>query len=134
LCADTSQEDLENAFKKFTTNDDISVLLISQVWHCALSLCQLGRCRMLSLEGRAHGLYILQAACTVDQDVAAGIRWLIDDFEAPVPAILEVTSCSSVPVDLSTGQVTRIAGVVVQIASADLTRVQRGLLAPVACL
>ena len=48
---------MADAFKKFTTDDDVSVLLISQ-------------------------------------DVAATIRWLIDDFEAPVPAILEIPTKS----------------------------------------
>lgn len=56
-CAETTQEAIEDKFKAYTTNDDISVILISQ-------------------------------------EIASRIRWLIDDFESPVPSILEIPTKS----------------------------------------
>eukprot|EP01044_Picomonas_judraskeda_P002232 COSAG03_NODE_153_length_11455_cov_49.158771_10_plen_82_part_00 len=56
-CAETAQEAIEEKFKSFTTNDDISVILISQ-------------------------------------EIASRIRWLIDEFESPVPSILEIPTKS----------------------------------------
>ena len=55
--AETPQEAIEEKFKAFTTNDDISVILISQ-------------------------------------EIASQIRWLIDDFDSPVPSILEIPTKS----------------------------------------
>jgi len=52
---DTDVATIEEAFKRFTVRDDISVLLISQ-------------------------------------PVAVTIRYLLDEFESPVPAILEIPS------------------------------------------
>ena len=53
VLADTSQEAVADKFKQFTTDNNISVILISQ-------------------------------------EIASTIRWLIDDFDAPVPSILEI--------------------------------------------
>ena len=53
VLAETSQEAIADKFKAFTTDNNISVILISQ-------------------------------------EIASTIRWLIDDFDAPVPSILEI--------------------------------------------
>lgn len=57
MCAETPQDAIAEKFKAFTTNDDISVILISQ-------------------------------------EIAGQIRWLIDEFESPVPSILEIPTKS----------------------------------------
>ena len=88
----TAQAAVADAFKKYTTDPDISVLLISQV----RSLFQHPRvCAESENAVAAAALVLTRMAREISpQDVAGTIRWLIDDFEAPVPAILEIPTKS----------------------------------------
>lgn len=82
LDAETTQQQIESAFKTFTERSDVSVLLINQSvrrwWVVVLwsrRLCA----------GHSH-------FCPPLSQIALSIRHLLDEYTRPVPAILEIPS------------------------------------------
>ncbi|MBA0698893.1 hypothetical protein Goari_000574 [Gossypium aridum] len=71
----TTDKQIEDAFKEFTTRTDIAIVLISQYVSCLLNV----------LSYRI--IYFLMIA-----KVANMIRFLVDSYNKPIPAILEIPS------------------------------------------
>ncbi|MBA0573271.1 hypothetical protein Golob_000554 [Gossypium lobatum] len=71
----TTDKQIEDAFKEFTTRTDIAIVLISQYVSCLLNV----------LSYRI--IYFLMIV-----KVANMIRFLVDSYNKPIPAILEIPS------------------------------------------
>ncbi|MBA0727545.1 hypothetical protein Golax_000524 [Gossypium laxum] len=72
---ETTDKQIEDAFKEFTTRTDIAIVLISQYVSCLLNV----------LSYRI--IYFLMIV-----KVANMIRFLVDSYNKPIPAILEIPS------------------------------------------
>ena len=86
---ETTQEAIGDKFKEFTTNDDISVILISQEVRAPVSTTNTSSPRTVVPVPLADPLLALSRV-----QIAGQIRWLIDEFESPVPSILEIPTKS----------------------------------------
>lgn len=84
---ETSVKTIEETFKEFTTKDDVAIVLISQ--YVSFLGCQN---RIIDFN---FCYFIFPWSMTVDYNlnqVANMIRFLVDSYKKPIPAILEIPS------------------------------------------
>ena len=105
---DTAVSDIEDAFKSFTNRPDIAILLINQ------TVCLIHTCTHTCTCTHTH-IHVYNTLAPPLTDFSLGqiaemIRHLLDRYEQPIPAVLEIPS-KDMPYDHTKDSILRRAKV-----------------------